>query len=169
MQNKVCQDKCPAFVHWAASQLLPVGVLPPLYNSHVVKMWPLYHFIPIKLSLEYKCKKVYHSRLGKLPGFTSTTRKIFKSQINDMVQGNTVGWLRWSWPMWTYRQPSAQGLHWYADVTFWWGQEQSHLSQCKQWTCGGSSVWSQSAQHRQITPRGFTSTNSEALLFGHKK
>lgn len=91
MHRKVCQDKCPASFHWAAPQLLPVGVTPPsswFTSREGVTLSPSRSH---RAFLERGRKEAYHSRSGKLPGFTSTTQKALASQISGVAQGRAVG------------------------------------------------------------------------------
>lgn len=91
MHRKVCQDKCPASFHWAAPQLLPIGVTPPsswFTSREGVTLSPSRSH---RAFLEHGRKEAYHSRSGKLPGFTSTTQKALASQISGVAQGRAVG------------------------------------------------------------------------------
>lgn len=73
---------------------------------------------------EHGHKEDYHSRSGKLPGFTSTTQRVLKSQISAVAQGRAVG-VFWC----PHRPPKACTsliLHWYS---------QQHE------TCPGLQLW----------------------------
>lgn len=90
------QVPCPACFHLAASQLLhtgeptpPLPAYPRFTCSEDMTLSPFYSYWAF---LEHECKEAYHSRLGKLPGFTSMTQKALKSQITGMAQGDTVEW-----------------------------------------------------------------------------
>lgn len=127
----------PSFTTLLPSCCLWGWVLPLLWftSSEDVTLSPFYSYWAF---LERECKEACRSRSGKLPGFPSTTQKTFKSLINGMAQGHAGGWFWRSWPTWVCRpllshwsRSTAQGLPWYAYMTFWLHEEQSQKASKK--------------------------------------
>lgn len=120
MQSKSVSGQVPCFLSLGSS---PWGDTSSSWSTRREDV-TLSPFHSCQAFWEHGHKEDYHSRSGKLPGFTSTTQRALKSQISAMAQGRAVG-VFWC----PHRPPKACTsliLHWYS---------QQHE------TCPGLQLW----------------------------